>query len=96
METVERELFFDDEDYPFRTLDPLVDALDEALETAGVGEVTGGGIGGGYTRVKVRLAPSPEARRVLDRCLEQLGVPAPAHEAAPGGPTPPKAPRTVQ
>lgn len=55
----------------------IEDALDEALQGAGLGEVTGGGTGLGMVHVNVELdaTRSNEAADLIRRTLQGLGVP---------------------
>jgi hypothetical protein len=72
----EAQLLFSDRDWPFRGLHEVSDPLDEALMAAGVGEVVGGGIGGGLTRIDLDLSDPAAALPVLQLVLGRLGAPA--------------------
>ena len=69
-------LLFLDEDWVFGGLHEVADPLDEALVEAEVGDVMGGGIGGGRTRLEVVLTDRAEGLSVIRRILAELGAPA--------------------
>jgi hypothetical protein len=70
------ELLFRDEDWPFGGLHEIADPLDEALMAAGAGEVVGGGIGGGFTRLRLTLEDEAAALAIIQALMEQLDAPA--------------------
>lgn len=76
MSGTELTVVFLDADWAFGGLHEVADPLDEALVEAGVGDVTGGGIGGGETRLEVTLSDHEAGLEVLRRVLAELGAPA--------------------
>lgn len=64
----------------------IEDALDEALQGAGLGEVTGGGTGLGLVHmdVEVDATRGNEAADLIRRTLQGLGVPEGSWVRGPG------------
>ncbi|MDP9765378.1 hypothetical protein [Deinococcus enclensis] len=64
----------------------IEDALDEALQGAGLGEITGGGTGLGMVHVDVEVDAtcSNEAADLIRRTLQGLGVPEGSWVRGPG------------
>ena len=79
------ELLFLDEDWPFGGLHEVADPLDEALLASGAGEVTGGGIGGGFTRLRLELTDEPAALTVIRELLTRLDAPPSTRIRLPSG-----------
>ena len=69
------ELLIPDHDFGFDTISDVEEPLDEALLAAGVGEVTGGGIGSGWYRIEMELERPREARRVIRDLAFRLDLP---------------------
>ena len=70
------ELLIPDHDFGFDTVSDVEVPLDEALMAAGVGEVTGGGIGHGWYRIEMAIERPAEALAVMRRLAFRLDLPA--------------------
>lgn len=75
------ELSFDAADFKncgFEAREELEDPLEQALQTSGIGEVTGGGSGRGRTNIDIEMfdeISDDEAVEALRRILKNLGAP---------------------
>ena len=69
------ELLIPDHDFAFDTISDVEQPLDEALLAAGVGEVTGGGIGSGWYRIVMTIERPAEALAVIRRLARRLRLP---------------------
>lgn len=75
------ELSFDAADFQncgFEAREELEDPLEQALQTSGIGEVTGGGSGRGRTNIDIEMfdeISDDEAVEALRRILKNLGAP---------------------
>ena len=75
------ELSFDAADFQncgFDARDEMEDPLDEALQSAGIGEVTGGGSGRGRTNIDIETfdgISDDDAIDLIRRILKGLGAP---------------------
>lgn len=69
------ELLIPDHDFAFDTISDVEQPLDEALLTAGVGEVTGGGIGAGWYRIEMTIERPAEAFAVIQQLARRLELP---------------------
>lgn len=69
------ELLIPDHDFAFDTISDVEQPLDEALIAAGVGEVTGGGIGAGWYRIEMAIERAAEASAVIHQLARRLGLP---------------------
>lgn len=78
------EILFRDEDWPFATRDEVETPLDAELMAADVGEITGGGIGGGYYRLEVDVTDLERGLEVVRQTLRRLRVPASTTIRVPG------------
>ena len=75
------ELSFDAADFQncgFEAREELEDPLEQALQTSGIGEVTGGGSGRGRTNIDIETfegITDDEAVETIRRILKSLGAP---------------------
>ena len=75
------ELSFDAADFHhcgFESREDLEDPLEQALQTSGIGEVTGGGSGKGRTNIDIETfdgVSDDEAVEMMRRILKSLGAP---------------------
>jgi hypothetical protein len=75
------ELSFDTADFQncgFESREDLEDPLEQALQSAGIGEVTGGGSGRGRTNIDIETfdgIPDDEAVETIRAILKSLGAP---------------------
>lgn len=74
-EPVFLEIIFKNADFPFAGRDVVEDPLSDALEHAGIGEVTGGGGGSETSNIDVELANLERGLEVIRRTLRELGCP---------------------
>lgn len=65
-----------DHDFAYDTVSDVEVPIDEALLAAGVGEVTGGGIGSGWYRIEMEILRLEEALGVLRRLATSLDLPS--------------------
>ena len=72
------ELLIPDHDFAFATISDVEEPLDRALLEAGVGEVTGGGIGSGWYLLEMELSRPEEALAVVREVAAWLELPATA------------------
>ena len=70
------ELLIPDQDFGFDTISDVEQPLDQALIEAGVGEVTGGGIGAGWYRIEMDLTQPERAFEVVRRLATWLELPS--------------------
>ena len=70
------EIVFKNADFPFDGRDEVEDPLADALEKAGVGEVTGGGGGSGTCNIDVEVTDLEKGLAVIRGTLRELGCPA--------------------
>ena len=68
------EIVLQNQDSAFDSRDEVEDPLDEALTEAGVGEVSGGGSGGGIINIDVDASDFDAALTIIRRVLTQLNV----------------------
>ena len=69
------ELLIPDHDFAFDTISDVEQPLDEEMLAAGVGEVTGGGIGAGWYRIEMAIERPAEAFAVIHQLARRLGLP---------------------
>jgi hypothetical protein len=60
----------------FEARDEIEDPLAEALATAGIGEVTGGGTGMGKSNIDIEVTDRDDGLALVRRVLQDLSVPA--------------------
>ncbi len=75
MPRIEAELLLPDHLCSFEKVSDLEEPLDQRLIAAGVGEVTGGGIGSGWYRFDLELTSYEAAVGLLEEWAEDLGLP---------------------
>jgi hypothetical protein len=63
-------------DFPFDGRDEIDDPLDDALKQAGLGEVTGGGSGGGKVNIDVETTDPDQGLALIRDVLRKLSVPS--------------------
>jgi hypothetical protein len=68
------EIVLKSEDFTFDGRDAVEDPLDEALQAARLGEVTGGGSGSGSSNIDVELRDLERGLPIVRRVLQELGV----------------------
>lgn len=68
------EIVFVASDFVYEGRDEIEDPLQEALETSGLGEVTGGGGGMGVANIDVEVIDLERGLAVVRRVLQELGV----------------------
>lgn len=61
-------------DFTFDRRDEIEDPLDEALQAAGLGEVTGGGSGMGIANIDVEVTDTQRGLALIREVLQTLGV----------------------
>jgi hypothetical protein len=61
-------------DFTFGGRDEVEDPLDEALQAAGIGEVTGGGTGMGISNIDIEVTDFTAGLGIIRRVLRGLGV----------------------
>ncbi len=70
------EIVLKSEDFAFGGRDVVEDPLDEALQAAQLGEVTGGGTGSGSSNIDVEVEDLERGLQVVRRVLRELRVAA--------------------
>ena len=73
-DTIFLEVVLQAADFEFGGRDEIEDPLEEALTTAGIGEVTGGGTGSGVAIIDVEVTDLTAGLAVLRKVLKSLGV----------------------
>ena len=68
------EIVLKSEDFVFDGRDEVEDPLDEALQGAQLGEVSGGGSGSGSSNIDVELVDLERGLQLVRRVLRELGV----------------------
>ncbi len=68
------EIVFRLKDFEFSGRDEVEDPLDEALQHAGLGEVTGGGVGMGRTNIDVEVTDAKRGLALIRDVLQDLSV----------------------
>ena len=68
------EVIFQSADFRFAGRDEVEDPLDEALQAAGFGEVTGGGTGSDSSNIDIELTDAARGLPLVRRVLQELGV----------------------
>jgi hypothetical protein len=72
--TVFFEIILQSADFHFGGRDEIEDPLDEALQSEGLGEVTGGGSGMGISNIDVEASDPERGLVVIRQVLRDLGV----------------------
>ena len=70
------ELLIPDQDFGLETISDIEEPLDQALMTAGTGEVTGGGIGHGWYRLELDLTDVEAALEISRTVAQAVGLPS--------------------
>jgi len=70
------EIVFQNKDFPFKGRDVVEDALAEALEVSGVGEVTGGGSGPKTANIDVEVSDVDSGLEIIRQTLRTIKAPA--------------------
>jgi hypothetical protein len=70
------EIVFKNADFPFDGRDAVEDPLADALEEAGIGEVTGGGGGSETCNIDVEVTDLEKGLEIIRQTLRELGCPA--------------------
>ena len=73
-ETTFFEIILQSADFAFGGRDEIEDPLDEALNQANLGEVTGGGSGMGITNIDVEVGDPDQGLAIIRKVLRSLGV----------------------
>ena len=68
------EIILKSEDFKFDGRDAVEDPLDDALADLGIGEVTGGGAGMGFSNIDVEVTDLDIGLQVIRETLSSLGV----------------------
>lgn len=68
------DIIFQSADFRFGGRDEIEDPLDEALQQAGLGEVTGGGSGMGTSNIDIEVSDPVRALPLIREVLRSLGV----------------------
>jgi hypothetical protein len=68
------EIILKSEDFQFGGRDEIEDPLDEALQEAGLGEVTGGGSGMGRSNIDVEVTDPQRGLALIREVLQHLAV----------------------
>ena len=68
------EILFQSAEFQFDGRDVVEDALEEALESEDLGEVSGGGSGMGITNIDVEVTDAIRGLSVIRKVLHDLGV----------------------
>ena len=68
------EIILQSADFTFGGRDEIEDPLDEALQQAGLGEVTGGGTGMGCANIDVEVTDSQRGLTLIRQVLQRLAV----------------------
>ena len=68
------EIILQSPDFAFGGRDEIEDPLDEALQQAGLGEVTGGGTGMGRSNIDVEVADPQRGLALIRQVLQRLAV----------------------
>ena len=72
--TIFFEIILQSADFTFGGRDEVEDPLDEALQEAGLGEVTGGGSGMGRSNIDVEVTDPQRGLALIREVLQGLGV----------------------
>ena len=72
--TIFLEIILKSADFTFSGRDVIEEPIDEALEKSGIGEVTGGGSGMGYSNIDIEVNDIEEGLRIIRKTLSSLGV----------------------
>ena len=73
-ETTFFEIILQAADFHFGGRDEIEDPLDEALQNASLGEVTGGGSGSGVSNIDVEVTDADQGLMVIRQVLQSLEV----------------------
>ena len=73
-ETTFFEIILQSADFNFGGRDEIEDPLDEALQQANLGEVTGGGSGRGVSNIDVEVTDPEQGLKVIRQLLQSLEV----------------------
>lgn len=68
------EIILQSADFNFGGRDEIEDPLDEALQNANLGEVTGGGSGRGVSNIDVEVTDPEQGLKVIRQVLQSLEV----------------------
>ena len=73
-ESIFLEIVFKSSDFQFAGRDEIEDPLEEALIQSGVGEVTGGGSGMGFSNIDVEVKDFDIGLKIIRNVLQSLKV----------------------
>ena len=68
------EILLRSDEFEFDGRDEVEEPLEDALAREGLGEVTGGGSGGGYSNIDIEARDPVRALAVIRRVLQELRV----------------------